>query len=103
MEFKVSDTGMGIPKELLPSIFERFRQVGSSDARVYGGVGLGLYIAKKYATFLGGTIDVESRLGQGSTFALRIPCQSHSSPCAPAQLSFSISGEPPKVYAPSSV
>jgi signal transduction histidine kinase len=103
MEFKVTDTGIGIPKELLPSIFERFRQADSSDTRVYGGVGLGLYIAKKYATFLGGTIDVESKLGQGSIFALRIPCQLHSSSCAQEQLSFSIKSEPAKVCSPSSV
>jgi signal transduction histidine kinase len=103
MEFKVTDTGIGIPKELLPSIFERFRQADSSDTRVYGGVGLGLYIAKKYATFLGGTIDVESKLGQGSIFALRIPCQLHSSSCAQEQLAFSIKSEPAKVCSPSSV
>jgi signal transduction histidine kinase len=103
MEFKVTDTGIGIPKELLPSIFERFRQADSSDTRVYGGVGLGLYIAKKYATLLGGTIDVESKLGQGSSFALRIPCQSHSSSAAQEQLSLSIKSEPSKVCSPSSV
>jgi hypothetical protein len=91
MEFKVTDTGIGIPKELLPSIFERFRQLDSSDTRVYGGVGLGLYIAKKYATLLGGRIQVESKLGQGSTFVLRIPCQSQSSSCA-QQLSFPSKG-----------
>ena len=90
MEFKVTDTGIGIPKEWWPSIFERFRQVDSS--RVYGGVGLGLYIAKKYAALLGGRIQVESKLGQGSTFVLRIPCQSQSSSCA-QQLSFPIESE----------
>jgi signal transduction histidine kinase len=103
MEFKVTDTGIGIPKELLPSIFERFRQVDSSDTRIYGGVGLGLYIAKKYANLLGGTIHVESKLGQGSTFALRIPCQAQSSSSAQEQLAFSIKSESPKVFSTSSM
>jgi signal transduction histidine kinase len=97
MEFKVTDTGIGIPKELLPSIFERFRQVDSADTRTYGGVGLGLYIAKKYAAVLGGTIHVESRLGQGSTFALRIPFPLPNSASVPEQLSFPIKSESPKV------
>jgi signal transduction histidine kinase len=97
MEFKVTDTGIGIPKELLPSIFERFRQVDSADTRAYGGVGLGLYIAKKYATVLGGTIHVESKLGQGSTFALRIPIQLQQSASVQEQLSFPIKSESPKI------
>ncbi|HXV78623.1 MAG TPA: HAMP domain-containing sensor histidine kinase, partial [Candidatus Binatia bacterium] len=103
MEFKVADTGIGIPKEILPSIFERFRQVDSSDARVHGGVGLGLYIAKKYATLIGGTIHVDSKLGQGSTFALRIPCQLPSPALTPTQLSFPIKRETAKALSTSSV
>ncbi len=95
MEFKVTDTGIGIPKELVPSIFERFRQVDGSDTKAYGGVGLGLYIAKKYANLLGGTIHVESKLGQGSTFALRIPCHLQSSSRTQEQLSFPVESEAP--------
>ena len=95
MEFKVTDTGIGIPKELVPSIFERFRQVDGSDTKAYGGVGLGLYIAKKYANLLGGTIHVESKLGQGSTFALRIPCHLQRSSRTQEQLSFPVESEAP--------
>jgi signal transduction histidine kinase len=95
MEFKVTDTGIGIPKELVPSIFERFRQLDGSDTKAYGGVGLGLYIAKKYANLLGGTIHVESKLGQGSTFALRIPCHLQSSSRTQEQLSFPVESEAP--------
>ena len=95
MEFKVTDTGIGIPKELVPSIFERFRQVDGSDTKAYGGAGLGLYIAKKYANLLGGTIHVESKLGQGSTFALRIPCHLQSSSRTQEQLSFPVESEAP--------
>jgi PAS domain S-box-containing protein len=76
-EFQVSDTGVGIPTESLSVIFDIFKQVDSSSTREFGGAGLGLYIAKKFTELLGGSIDVESVAGQGSTFTIKIPCQWH--------------------------
>jgi len=73
MYIVVSDTGIGIPAEALPHIFEEFHQVDDSASRKYGGSGLGLTIASKYARLMGGEISVESKPGQGSVFTLRLP------------------------------
>ena len=73
-EFKVADTGIGIEQEMLPSIFEMFQQLDSSDTRNHGGLGLGLYIVKNYIEVLGGQIQVNSELGKGSIFTVTIPC-----------------------------
>lgn len=70
---RVADTGIGIPKEYRESIFEPFRQVDETIAREYGGVGLGLSIAKRLTSSMKGTIRVESELGQGSTFTVTLP------------------------------
>lgn len=73
LEFKVRDTGVGIPEESIPLIFERFRQLDSSNTRSHGGLGLGLYTANKLAEIIGGELRVESKVGVGSTFTLRLP------------------------------
>ncbi len=73
MEFFVKDTGIGIPPEHRPIIFERFRQVDQSNTRKFEGAGLGLAIAKGYVEMLGGKIWVESEPGEGSTFYFTIP------------------------------
>jgi signal transduction histidine kinase len=74
LECKVEDNGIGIPWEMLPFIFDKFRQADSSDTRSYDGVGLGLYIAKEFARLLGGDVDVQSKPERGSTFTVTLPC-----------------------------
>lgn len=73
VEVSVSDTGEGIPPEDLPNIFERFYRVDKSRARVTGGSGLGLTIAKRLVEAHGGNITVESKLGKGSCFSFTLP------------------------------
>ena len=73
VEFKVSDTGVGISPAHLPYIFDRFHQIDSSDTRLYGGVGMGLYIVKIFTEMLGGKIQVASVPGRGSTFTVTLP------------------------------
>ncbi len=87
VEFKVVDTGIGIPNDQLPLIFERFRQLDGSETRPYGGVGLGLYIASQYTAILGGTLQVDSKPGQGTIFTLRIPCKAKKTDALAEQLS----------------
>jgi signal transduction histidine kinase len=74
LELKVADTGVGIPQKQMLTIFERFRQGPDTGASApHGGVGLGLYVVRKYLDLLGGKIHVESRAGSGSVFTLQVP------------------------------
>lgn len=73
VEFMVYDTGIGIQAEAVESVFESFTQVDGSTTRRYGGSGLGLAICKELTVLMGGSITMESELGAGSTFVIRIP------------------------------
>ncbi len=70
---EVTDTGIGIPPDSIPRLFERFYRVDKGRAREEGGTGLGLAIVKHVAQTHGGQVEVESHAGQGSTFRVRLP------------------------------
>jgi two-component system phosphate regulon sensor histidine kinase PhoR len=73
MRIEVSDTGIGIADEHIPRLFERFYVVDKSRSRKLGGTGLGLSIVKHIAQSHGGTVSVESALGRGTRFIVRLP------------------------------
>jgi len=73
IKMEVSDTGIGISKDSLNKIFDRFYQVGKSETSLFGGVGIGLYIVKELTTLHHGKVKVESEKNKGSKFSIVIP------------------------------
>jgi len=73
--FQIIDTGIGIPKEKVSTIFDIFNQLSSDFTRNYEGTGLGLSIVKRLVKLLGGTVDVESTINVGSKFTISLPTE----------------------------
>lgn len=70
--FEIIDTGIGIPEEKLPTLFDLFTQADSSTTRQYGGTGLGLAVSKQLIELMNGTLDVKTKVDQGSNFRFKI-------------------------------
>jgi len=101
VEFEIADTGVGIRRDVLPVIFDRFRQADSSTTRRYGGLGLGLAIVKHIVELHRGTVRATSAgEGQGATFTVRLPVFSQSSDRARGKQPVH-AGEPPQAAMPS--
>lgn len=75
IKFSISDTGIGIPATKIENIFDNFQQASSETSRLYGGTGLGLAIVKQLVQQQGGTVEVNSRINQGSTFSFILTFQ----------------------------
>jgi PAS domain S-box-containing protein len=94
---RVSDTGIGMTGEQLERLFQRFSQADATTTRRFGGTGLGLAITKAFCTMLGGRIAVESEVGKGTSFTLRLPAdlrQARTEPDEPAVLAAEASVDP---------
>ncbi len=75
VEFRVVDTGIGVAQEQVGKLFQPFTQVHADSDRRYGGTGLGLALSRKFCQMMGGDIAVESTVGKGSTFTIKLPAE----------------------------
>ena len=90
VRFSVTDTGIGIPADRLEQLFQPFSQINPDSARKEGGTGLGLAITRRFCEMMGGEISVDSQLGEGSRFTMRLP----RSPAAPPEDAESVTQPP---------
>jgi signal transduction histidine kinase len=75
IRMSVSDSGIGIPPDKIDHVFDEFSQADETTTRDYGGTGLGLPISRRFCQMMGGNITVESTVGEGSTFIIRLPLE----------------------------
>ena len=84
IEFRLSDTGIGMTEQQIENVYDPFKQADSSTTRKYGGTGLGLTICKRFCEMMGGDIGVESEPGRGTVFTVRLPADADGYPQADA-------------------
>lgn len=94
VELSVTDTGSGIPAEELPYLFERFRRIEGAHGRTHEGTGIGLALVQELVRLHGGAIQVESALGAGTTFTVRLPFGAEHLPAEQLQASASSASSP---------